>query len=141
VTVVEGAFRDSPEWGRWGRQIRATHLDLSCHACAFAGPLLECFGTTVVPARTGRRIVQRSRITDGQRVRSVPYPVPSYPVRTHYAVRCPACGDQVVYRLQGWEELGADAVEGPAPPRPQPCCEHACGTGPHAGRQSGVNDE
>jgi hypothetical protein len=127
----EMLVRDRPEWGPWQRQIRATHLDLSCDACAYPGPGLECFGTSEVPAQTARRVVQPSRIADGQRLRSVPYTVPAHRVRTHYAVRCPACGDQAVYWMPGWEELGKDEVDGPLPPRPEPCCEHDCGTGPH----------
>lgn len=127
--------RESPEWEPWHRQIRATHLDLSCTACAYPGPLLECFGTSEMPDQTMRRIVQPSKIADGQRLSSVPYTVPAHPVRTHCAVRCPACGDQVVYRMQAfaaWEELGDDEVDGPPPPRPEPCCEHECDAGPHA---------
>jgi hypothetical protein len=132
VTIADESGRDSPEWWPWQRQLRATHLDLSCDACAYPGPLLESFGTTEVPEQTARRVVRPSRIADGQRLRSVPYTVPAHRVRTHYAVRCPVCGDQAIYHMGTWEELSADDVDSPRPPKPEPCCEHECDTGPHS---------
>jgi hypothetical protein len=128
MTVIEGAWRQSPDWGPWSRQIRATHLDLSCSVCGFAGPLLQCFGTSVAPARTGRRVVSPSRIADGKRLKSVPHHYPAHPVRTHYAVCCQACGDQVVYLMDTpqWRELDEAEVVPPPAPRTARCCNHDC---------------
>lgn len=88
------------QWGRWEPQLTMTHIDGSCGACAFPGPLRDRFGTTVQPGHWGRRITRPSRIAQNQRLRSVREWQPPRPVRTHYAVRCPSCGEQRVYRLR-----------------------------------------
>jgi uncharacterized protein (DUF983 family) len=93
------------QWGRWEQPPVMTHLDQSCPKCLYAGPLLARFGTTLQPARRVRRLVQRSKITEGIRAKAVTEIEPARTLRTHYAVRCQGCGEETVYLLESWTEV------------------------------------
>lgn len=62
------------EWDRWEQSPVITHIDQSCDKCLFAGPLLHRWGTTLQGTPTRRRRL-----------------------RTHWAVRCQSCGEEIVY--------------------------------------------
>jgi len=111
------------QWrGRWQRQLRITHLDQSCQACAYVGPLTEQFGTTLTaplwvraPATPIPWGSKEERAAARAKRRAVkPLYFPSYPARTHYAVRCPKCGEMDVWELDGMRELPVE--QGPPPP-------------------------
>jgi hypothetical protein len=82
-----------------------THLDQSCDKCLFEGPLLHRFGKTRQEAKRVRRIVQRSKITEGIRPKAVTEYEAARMVRTHYAVRCQSCCVETVYLLATWDEV------------------------------------
>jgi hypothetical protein len=86
-------------WTRWEPQLVVTHMDPSCDACAFPGPLRNRFGLTRKEGYWTRQITRHSKIAEGQRPQSQPYWIDTHWVRTHYAVRCPGCGERRVYRL------------------------------------------
>lgn len=95
------------DWERWEPALRITHIDPSCDKCLFPGPLLTRFGLTIQPAFTTRRITRPSRIAEGQRLQSVSEHHPPAKVRTHFAVRCPNCGEHVAYALASSDPGGA----------------------------------
>lgn len=93
------------EWECWEQSPVIFHLNQSCQKCLFAGPLLARFGLTLQPARRVRRLVQRSKITEGIRPKAVTEYEPERKLRTHYAVRCQGCGEETVYLLEPWTEV------------------------------------
>lgn len=101
ATVTAAAI----EWGRWEPSPAATHLDQSCAMCLFEGPLLARFGTTSQAAQRTRRLVSRSKITEGRRPVAVTELQAPRRVKTHYAVRCPSCGEETVYLMEPWTEV------------------------------------
>lgn len=108
--------------GRWQRQLRITHFDQCCQACAYPGPLTEQFGTTLAPAAWVRppapvlpwRNAKERAAARAKRRAVPPRRIPAHPVRTHYAVRCPGCGDMDVWELDGMRALPVE--QGPPPP-------------------------
>ncbi len=92
-------------WERWEPSPVMTHLDQSCDKCLYAGPLLHRFGLTHQPAKRVRRIVQRSRIAEGQRPKAVTEYQAARMLRTHWASRCQSCGEEIVYLMATWDEV------------------------------------
>lgn len=88
------------EWERWEQAPVTSHLDQSCDKCLYAGPLLHRFGKTRQPGKRVRRLVQRSKITEGQRPKAVTEYEPPRKLLTHYAVRCQSCGEETVYLVE-----------------------------------------
>src|SRR5690625_521834 len=82
-----------------------THLDQSCTKCLYQGPLLARFGKTLRPAQRIRRLVQRSKITEGQRAKAVTEYQAARMIRTHWASRCQSCGEETVYLMESWDEV------------------------------------
>lgn len=93
------------EWGRWEPTPVTTHLDQSCAMCLFEGPLLARFGTTPQAAQRTRRLVGRSKITEGRRPVAVTELQAARRAKTHYAVRCQSCGEETVYLMDTWSEV------------------------------------
>lgn len=93
------------EWGHWEQTPAMTHIDQSCTKCLFAGPLLARFGMTQQPAARVRRLVRRSKISEGIRPKAVTEYQAERMLRTHYAVRCQGCGEETVYLLESWTEV------------------------------------
>ena len=93
------------EWERWEPSPVMTHLDQSCTKCLYQGPLLARFGKTLRPAQRVRRLVQRSKIAEGQRPKSVTEYEPARMIRTHWASRCQSCGEETVYLMESWDEV------------------------------------
>ncbi|MER6605992.1 hypothetical protein ABT282_08750 [Streptomyces sp. NPDC000927] len=75
-------------------------LSNACPTCAFPGPLNGAEGRTRREAtvRTHRKITQKSKIAEGQRVKSVLVHerVDERWLISHYAIRCPACEETKV---------------------------------------------
>jgi hypothetical protein len=95
----------SISWERWEPSPVMTHLDQSCGKCLFEGPLLARFGKTRQEGKRIRRLVQRSKITEGIRPKAVTEYQAERMLRTHYAVRCQSCGEETVYLYSTWEEV------------------------------------
>lgn len=93
------------EWERWEPTPVMTHLDQSCDKCLHAGPLLHRFGRTRRVTGRTRRLVQRSKVREGQRPKAITEYQAARMVRTHYASRCQACGEEVVYLMEPWSEV------------------------------------
>jgi hypothetical protein len=76
-------------------------LTNACRTCAFQGPLNGMWGRTLHAAevRTYRKITQKSKVAEGQRLKSVPVrqEIPERWLISHHAVRCPACEETHVF--------------------------------------------
>lgn len=89
-------------WDRWQRALVLTHIDPSCETCGYAGPLACAKGMTLHQDPPRRKLLQRSKITEGRRAVAGPLvtPKPRW-VYTHWASRCQACDEMVVWCMSG----------------------------------------
>jgi hypothetical protein len=89
-------------WDRWERHLVVTHIDPSCDTCGYAGPLAMAKGMTLYQDPPRRKLLQRSAIAKGQRAVGGPLvtPPPRW-VYTHFATRCQACDEMLVWIISG----------------------------------------
>lgn len=96
-------------WDRWNPgvvSLCARVPTAGCGTCAYDGAMSTAFGATWHTSPARRQITNPSRIADGQRPASRLVPESSWWVRTHYAVRCPACDETFVHRMRGGDPGG-----------------------------------
>lgn len=89
-------------WDRWERALPLTHIDPSCETCGYAGPLACAKGMTLHQDPPRRKLLQKSKIAEGKRPVWGPlYTPPPRWVYTHWASRCQACDEMVVWCTSG----------------------------------------
>lgn len=99
---TEDADLGEIRWGRWERSLLLTHIDPSCESCGYAGPLADARGMTLHQDPPRRRLLERSKIAEGKRPVWGPAitPAPRW-IYTHWASRCQACDEMVVWCMTG----------------------------------------
>lgn len=110
---VQGEIR----WDRWERALKlticlsnGTQAETDCETCGYAELRTARGKTLYVPEPTFVRVAKSTQTRDGRSKwqRRVPKP---YWVYTHWAVRCPACGEMFAWRRVGpdgqeaWEQI------------------------------------
>jgi hypothetical protein len=119
LPALPGSDADLGEirWERWERALVVTHIDPGCGTCGYGGPLACAQGMTLHQDPPRRRLLQRSRVSEGKRPVWGPV-VTSAPrwVRTHWASRCQACDEMTVWCVSGvrprCEECGRVSPDG-----------------------------
>lgn len=92
----------SIRWEPWQDALQVSHIDSSCQACSFPGPLATAHGLTLYSPPA-------SVLTTRRADRAGPPPTAArgtpYWVVSHWASRCPQCDETWVHRMNGWVEV------------------------------------
>lgn len=88
-------------WDRWERALVLTHIDPSCGTCGYAGPLAVAKGRTWYTPEPSWVRVRRSSWERGERSKWAKAQHRSYWCYTHWATRCQACDEMVVWLISG----------------------------------------
>jgi len=103
-------------WGEWKPALPVFHIDPSCQACEFPGPLMLRYGKMLHPGKRVRKLTVRSKMTEGIRPKAETTWSPGYWALTHIAFLCPRCDEELVYGYS--VSCPGDLVEMPELGRP-----------------------